>query len=215
MRAALDPEPTLMCQMGAHNETAIFISLISVLLLGAVTLGAIAYLLARPVPPRLESSLCNPPMPISLSDPPPRRTNIPSPQWSLLLMAFLVAFVATLGSLFFSEIMKLEPCVLCWYQRIAMFPLVPILAIGLYSQDSGGIKYAMPLAGAGWLAAFYHWLLYSGYIPKGLQPCGKGPSCAEVSLELGGLVTIPMLSLASFSIIIILLLLATRKGGSQ
>ena len=73
----------------------------------------------------------------------------------------------------------------------------------------------MPLAGAGWLAAFYHWLLYSGYIPKGLQPCGKGPSCAEVSLELGGLVTIPMLSLASFSIIIILLLLATRKGGSQ
>lgn len=132
-----------------------------------------------------------------------------------MLMAFLVAFVATLGSLFFSEIMKLEPCVLCWYQRIAMFPLVPILAIGLYSQDSGGIKYAMPLAGAGWLAAFYHWLLYSGYIPKGLQPCGKGPSCAEVSLELGGLVTIPMLSLASFSIIIILLLLATRKGGSQ
>ena len=105
MRAALDPEPTLMCQMGAHNETAIFISLISVLLLGAVTLGAIAYLLARPFPPRLESSLCNPPMPISLSDPPPRRTNIPSPQWSLLLMAFLVAFVATLGSLFFSEIM--------------------------------------------------------------------------------------------------------------
>ncbi|WP_082321816.1 disulfide bond formation protein B [Variovorax paradoxus] len=38
-------------------------------------------------------------------------------------MAFLVAFASTLGSLFFSEVMKLEPCVLCWYQRIAMFPL--------------------------------------------------------------------------------------------
>ena len=130
-------------------------------------------------------------------------------------MAWLLALAATAAALFLGEVMGMAPCVLCWYQRIAMFPLVPILAIGLYSQDSGGIKYAMPLAGAGWLAAFYHWLLYSGYIPKGLQPCGKGPSCAEVSLELGGLVTIPMLSLASFSIIIILLLLATRKGGSQ
>jgi disulfide bond formation protein DsbB len=145
----------------------------------------------------------------------PRRINIPSRQWSLLLLSWLVAFVAGLGSLFFSEIMKLEPCVLCWYQRIAMFPLVPILAIGLYSQDSGCIKYAMPLTGTGWLAAFYHWLLYSGYIPKGLQPCGKGLSCAEVSLELGGLVTIPMLSLTSFTIITILLLLANRKGWSQ
>ena len=135
--------------------------------------------------------------------------------WPPLFVAWLIALLATAGALFLGEVMGMVPCVLCWYQRIAMFPLVPILAIGLYSQDSGGIKYAMPLAGAGWLAAFYHWLLYSGYIPKGLQPCGKGPSCAEVSLELGGLVTIPMLSLASFSIIIILLLLATRKGGSQ
>lgn len=90
--------------------------------------------------------------------------------------------------------------------------MVAILAIGLYLQDSGSIKYAMPLAGGGWIAAFYHWLLYSGYIPKGLQPCGKGLSCAEVSLELGGLVTIPMLSLVSFTIIITLLLLASRKG---
>ncbi|OOG36593.1 disulfide bond formation protein B [Polaromonas sp. A23] len=154
-------------------------------------------------------------MPIGLSNTTPPRANIPSPQWSLLLLAFLVAFVATLGSLFFSEVMKLAPCVLCWYQRIAMFPLVPILAIGLYTQDSGGIKYAMPLAGAGWLAAFYHWLLYSGYIPKGLQPCGTGVSCAEVSLELGGLVTIPMLSLVSFTVIIVLLLFATRKVLSR
>ncbi len=154
-------------------------------------------------------------MPTGPSDTTPPRTNIPALQWSILLLSWLVAFAATLGSLFFSEIMKLEPCVLCWYQRIAMFPLVPILAIGLYTQDSGGIKYAMPLAVGGWLAAFYHWLLYSGYIPKGLQPCGKGLSCTEVSLELGGLVTIPMLSLASFAIIIVLLLLATRKGWSQ
>jgi disulfide bond formation protein DsbB len=151
-------------------------------------------------------------MSTSHSDNMPRRANIPSLQWLLLLLSWLVAFVATLGSLFFSEVARLEPCVLCWYQRIAMFPMVAILAIGLYLQDSGSIKYAMPLAGGGWIAAFYHWLLYSGYIPKGLQPCGKGLSCAEVSLELGGLVTIPMLSLVSFTIIITLLLLASRKG---
>ena len=115
-------------------------------------------------------------MSTSHSDNMPRRANIPSLQWLLLLLSWLVAFVATLGSLFFSEVARLEPCVLCWYQRIAMFPMVAILAIGLYLQDSGSIKYAMPLAGGGWIAAFYHWLLYSGYIPKGLQPCGKGLS---------------------------------------
>lgn len=154
-------------------------------------------------------------MPTGFSKTAPHPTSIPARQWAFLLLSWLVAFISTLGSLFFSEVMKLEPCVLCWFQRIAMFPLVPVLAIGLYSQDGGSIKYAMPLAGAGWLAAFYHALLYSGYIPKGLQPCGKGPSCAEVGLELGGMVTIPMLSLASFTIIITLLLFAARKGRSE
>ena len=53
-----------------------------------------------------------------------------SRQWNLLFACWLVVGTATLGSLFFSEVMQRTPCVLCWYQRIAMFPLVFILTVG-------------------------------------------------------------------------------------
>lgn len=131
--------------------------------------------------------------------------------WLLLLACWLVALVSTLGSLVFSEIMNLEPCVLCWYQRIAMFPLALMLAQGLYTQDGQCVKYALPLAVAGWLVAFYHCLLYGGFIPKGMQPCGKGVSCAVQKLELVGFITIPLLSVAAFSLIV-LLLMTVKKG---
>ena len=97
---------------------------------------------------------------------------MPRRQWTLLLVCWLASLASSLGSLFFSEVLGLEPCVLCWYQRIAMFPLVPILAIGLYKQDLYSVRYALPLAGAGTLIALYHFLLYTGFVPKGMQPCG-------------------------------------------
>jgi len=62
--------------------------------------------------------------------------------WSLLFVAWTLVTVATLGSLFFSEIMSVPVCVLCWYQRIAMYPLVLILAIGLLPYDPGVLRYA-------------------------------------------------------------------------
>ena len=130
--------------------------------------------------------------------------------WMLLLACWLVALVSTLGSLVFSEVMNLEPCVLCWYQRIAMFPLVLMLAQGLYMQDGQCVKYALPLALVGWLVAFYHCLLYGGLIPKGMQPCGKGVSCAEQKLELAGFITIPLLSVAAFTLIFLLLIIVKR-----
>lgn len=135
------------------------------------------------------------------------------PGWTLLLFAWLVALASTLGSLFFSEVMELEPCVLCWYQRIAMFPLVVVLGIGVYRQDAGSAVYAVPLAIVGWLAAGYHWLLYSGFVPKALQPCGKGRSCAEVDLHLAGFLTIPLMSLLAFTLIILLLSAAWTGRG--
>lgn len=137
--------------------------------------------------------------------------SLPSRQWALLLLCWLIALVATLGSLFFSEVMNLEPCVLCWYQRIAIFPLALMLAQGLYTQDSQCVKYALPVACAGWLVALYHCLLYAGFIPKDLQPCGRGLSCADQKLELLGFITIPLLSVAAFSFIIALLI-AVKKG---
>jgi disulfide bond formation protein DsbB len=107
--------------------------------------------------------------------------------------------------------MEFAPCVLCWYQRICLFPLVIILATGLFPFDKGVIKYSLPLAIAGWITAFYHNLLYSGIIPQDLQPCSKGVSCTEKYIDLFGFLTIPMLSLISFSIIITLLILLKRR----
>ena len=130
--------------------------------------------------------------------------------WTLLLAAWLVSVIATAGALFIGEVMLMVPCQLCWYQRIAMFPLVLILGAGAYTQDASSVKYAFPLAIAGWLVAFYHCLLYGGFIPATLQPCGKGVSCSAQKLELVGFITIPLLSLIAFSIIVLLLLAAKK-----
>ena len=131
--------------------------------------------------------------------------------WTIIFICWIVASVSTLGSLFFSEIMELAPCALCWYQRVFMFPLVIILLVGLFPFDKSIIKYALPLAIAGWGFAFYHYLLYSGFIPESIQPCSQGVSCSETSLDLFGFLTIPMLSLISFSITIGLLLILRRR----
>jgi len=126
--------------------------------------------------------------------------------WTIIFICWLLASISTLGSLFFSEIMKLPPCALCWYQRIFMFPLVIIFFLGLFPFDKNIIKYALPLALAGLGFAIYHYLIYSGFIPESIQPCSQGVSCSETYLDLFGFLTIPMLSLLSFLILTVLLL---------
>jgi disulfide bond formation protein DsbB len=89
-----------------------------------------------------------------------------------------------------------------------MFPLVIILLFGLFPFDKNIIKYSLPIAIAGWGVAFYHYLLYSGFIPENLQPCSQGVSCSETYLDLFGFLTIPLLSLISFTLILALLFLS-------
>jgi len=127
------------------------------------------------------------------------------PNWAILFLCWLLAAGSTLGSVFFSHVMEFAPCVLCWYQRVCLFPLVVVLAAGLFPFDKGAVKYALPLAIAGWLTALYHTLLYSGIIPQSMRPCAQGVSCTEEYLNLFGFLTIPMLSLISFSAIVALL----------
>ena len=141
------------------------------------------------------------------------RLNQESSNWTILFLCWLLAGVSTTASLFFSHVMEFAPCVLCWYQRICLFPLVIILAAGLFPLDKGVVKYALPLAMAGWLTAAYHTLLYAGIIPESIQPCAQGVSCTEEYISLFGFLTIPMLSLLSFSAIIALLItLKTRMS---
>ena len=131
--------------------------------------------------------------------------------WNLLFICWLLATVSVLGSIFFSYVMEFAPCVLCWYQRICLFPLVIILATGLFPFDKNVLKYALPLAGIGWLIAVYHNLLYAGVIPESIQPCTQGVSCTEEYIELFGFLSIPALSLLSFSIIVTILVILKRR----
>lgn len=135
-----------------------------------------------------------------------------SPGWWLLFAAWLLAVSATATSLFFSSVMDLPPCVLCWYQRIALFPLVLVLAGGLFPFDARVVRYALPLAVAGWGVAGYHNLLYAGLLPEGLSPCSQGASCTQRHLELLGFVSIPLLSLLGFSALLALLILVNRSA---
>lgn len=123
----------------------------------------------------------------------------------LLVAAWVIALAGTAGSLFFSEVMGYPPCSLCWYQRIALYPVVAVIAVGVWLADRRSAIYAMPLAVAGLAAAAYHNLLYYGVIPTELQPCSEGTPCTAVQLELLGFITIPLMSLASFAIVTMLL----------
>jgi len=134
--------------------------------------------------------------------------------WSLLFAAWVLVTVATLGSLFFSEIMEVPVCVLCWYQRVALYPLVLILAIGLLPFDPRVLHYTAALTVAGWLTAAYHVLLVAGVIPESAQPCVQGIPCSETHLSLLGFLNIPTLSLLTFSAIGVLLFLAYRMESS-
>lgn len=132
---------------------------------------------------------------------------------TLVFVAWLVATVAALGALFMSEIMGLAPCVLCWWQRIFMFPLVLILALGMFPFDAKVTRYALPLAFVGLLFAGFHVLLTMGIIPEALAPCRQGIACKTIQIEWFGFVTIPLLSFLAFFTINGLLLASHLKAS--
>ena len=134
--------------------------------------------------------------------------------WALLFAAWMLVTIATLGSLFFSEVMGIPVCKLCWYQRIAMYPLVLILAIGLFPYDPKVLRYAIGFTGVGWLIALFQLLLVAGIIPESAQPCVQGIPCSETHLSLLGFINIPMLSLLTFTIIGVLLFYTHRLESS-
>lgn len=113
-------------------------------------------------------------------------------------LAWTIALLAMVGSLFFSEVMELPPCVLCWYQRIASYPLVLIIGVGIILRDPRMKIYALPLCLAGLAVAIYHNLLYYGFIPESITPCTEGVPCNAVQIEWLGFITIPLMGLGAF-----------------
>lgn len=125
--------------------------------------------------------------------------------------AWLIALIATVGSLFFSEVMNLPPCVLCWYQRIAMYPLVVIIGVGIITRDNRLRNYALPIALVGLSVSVYHNLLYYGVLPESVAPCTEGISCTSRQIEWLGFITIPLLALAAFAGLTVCLLFYKSK----
>jgi disulfide bond formation protein DsbB len=134
-------------------------------------------------------------------------------QWlrsNVLYIAFAQALIATLGSLYFSEIRNFTPCVLCWYQRIAMYPLVILLIVGIIEKDKNVWKYVLPVAVVGWIISLYHNLLYYGIVPEAAATCKAGVSCATKFFAWFGFITIPFLAFVAFSVIIVCMLVYRR-----
>lgn len=115
---------------------------------------------------------------------------------------FLVALVATTGSLYFSLGMGLVPCDLCWYQRILMYPLVPVIGISLLRRDQVR-SYVLALSVPGFLVALYHNYLQ---ITPATGVCTSEVPCSVVQYRLHG-VTIPQMSLTAFALITVAYLL--------
>ena len=123
-----------------------------------------------------------------------------------VFFAFLVSLTATLGSLFFSEIMNFIPCSLCWYQRIFMYSLVFLFLTNLLFPDDKIFKYSISLAVFGWIISIYHNLLMFGIIPEKLSPCIQGVPCSTQYINWLGFINIPLLSYFAYTTILILLL---------
>jgi len=116
-----------------------------------------------------------------------------------LWLAWLVAVAATVGSLYYSEAAHFEPCSLCWYQRIAMYPLVVILLVGAITRDRFVTRYALPLTAAGAILAVYNYLVQ--LFPGIEVACSTTVSCSTVDVEAFGWLTMPLMSLVSFAAI--------------
>ncbi|PHA25542.1 disulfide bond formation protein B [Bacillus cereus] len=131
-----------------------------------------------------------------------------------IAIAWTIATSAMPISLIFSEWMKLPPCNLCWYQRMAMYPLVLILGIGMYRKDPSVSVYAFPFACIGLMLSVYQ-ITIQAFPNSEIQICSVGVSCTKDYLNLFGFISIPMLSFVGFLAIIILLYIKSDRETKE
>jgi disulfide bond formation protein DsbB len=126
-------------------------------------------------------------------------------------LAWLVALTATLGSLIYSEVIHFEPCRLCWFQRIAMYPMAIVLLVGAIRREYQVKYYGLPLALAGLGVSIYHYLMQ-------IFPSLEGGSCGAVScsarlVEIFGFISIPFMAGTGFMVIAVLLGFYVNKNS--
>ncbi|SFA81662.1 disulfide bond formation protein DsbB [Lentibacillus halodurans] len=131
---------------------------------------------------------------------------------TLIMVIWAQALVATLGSLFFSEIMGYVPCELCWIQRILMYPLVIIYGTALIKKDLNIALPGLILSGIGMLVSIYHYFIQKlPALQDAGDACGVVP-CNTEYVNYFGFVTIPFLASTAFIIIFVLHLLLLKRG---
>ena len=123
-------------------------------------------------------------------------------------LAALVAVVATLGSLYFSEVADYTPCRLCWFQRIAMYPLAVVLPIAAARRDHGARWYVIPIAAIGAAVSTYHYVIEWAPSLEGGACSATGPACADIWFRELGFVTLAFMALCGFVSIILLLVVS-------
>jgi disulfide bond formation protein DsbB len=128
-----------------------------------------------------------------------------------LFTAWATSVIAMFGSLYFSEIQKFEPCELCWYQRILMYPMVIILGIAVIKKDERISFYTMILSAIGALISLYHYSIQKvSFMADNAVSCGRIP-CTGQYINWFGFVTIPFLALVAFVIIFICSMLIWKQ----
>ncbi|MEO6866836.1 MAG: disulfide bond formation protein B [Gaiellales bacterium] len=128
-----------------------------------------------------------------------------------LRIALLVAIAGTAGSLYMSEIRHFPPCPLCWYQRIAMYPLVPILAIAAVINDTKVFRYVLPLTLTGLAVSIYHTQLE--LFPSQVTiACTKSVPCTTIWFQEFGYITIPVMAGTAFMLVAALTWLGRTHG---
>lgn len=120
--------------------------------------------------------------------------------------ACVVAVIATAGSLYLSDVAGLAPCDLCWYQRIAMYPLVFVLGVGLIRGDLGVWRFALPLSVVGLLVAAYH-VTIQWQPTLDIEMCAQGVPCTARYVAVFGFVSIPTMAGAAFLLITTVMIL--------
>lgn len=129
-------------------------------------------------------------------------------------LSWVVAAVATFGSLYLSEIVHLEPCRMCWYQRIAMYPLVVILAVAAWRRDRRSGSYVVPIAGIGIVISIYHFAMQHFPSLEG-GACGSGVACSTPYFRQFGFMSIPYMAGSAFALILVLALGASLNNRSS
>lgn len=120
-------------------------------------------------------------------------------------LAFVVALVATAGSLYYSEVAGFIPCRLCWYQRILMYPLVAVTLVGALRRDDYLPSYVLPLSLLGMGVSAYHYLMEKGVIPASTT-CSADVPCSISYVNYLGFITIAFMAFVAFTLITLVMI---------